>query len=74
MSKRSNTVPYTNARREGRTSPGLVEVIERGDPRHWSAVPQVVPNRADLRARGLRGRRRFRFVTRCRRVYRGVVE
>lgn len=52
-----NTVPYTNARREGRTYPGRVEMIERGDPRHWSALPPVVPNRADLRARGVRGRR-----------------
>lgn len=52
--KRSNTVPYTNARREGRTKPGLVEVIERDDPRHPMNGPVVVSNRADRR-RHVRG-------------------
>lgn len=70
MSKRSNTVPYTNARREGRTNPDLVEFIERDDPRHWSRGPQYVPNRADLRARGIRGPQRRRYVARCRRLHR----
>ena len=51
MSKRSNTFPYTNARREGRTTPGAVEVIEAADPRHWTQTPRYVPNRADLRRR-----------------------
>jgi len=55
MSKRSNTTPYTNANRAGRTVPDLVEVIEKNDPRHYSRSEQVIPNRADLRRRGIRG-------------------
>ena len=74
MRKRSKTHPYTNARREGRTNPDLVEFIERNDPRHWSQGPQFVPNRADLRARGLRGPRVRRFIARCRRAYRGEAQ
>ncbi len=53
MSKRSNTFPYTNAREAGRTNPGLVEVIEKTDPRHWSNAGKQLkakPNRADRRA------------------------
>lgn len=37
-----NTVPYTNARREGRTKPGLIEML---------LGPAYVPNRADRRRR-----------------------
>lgn len=71
MSNRSNTVPYTNARRDGRTAPGMFEVIEVGDPRHWTSAPKVVPNRADLRRRGVRGPRQARYLPACRQVYRG---
>lgn len=46
-----NTVPYTNARREGRTSPGKIEFITP-DPRYSSRKPQN-PNRAMLRSRGI---------------------
>lgn len=53
MSKRSNTFPYTNAARSGRTKPGLVEFIAATDPRARGTQP--VPNRADLRRRGIRG-------------------
>lgn len=49
-----NTVPYTNARRAGRTNPGLVEIIEKDDPRHFSFRKLMVMNRADRRARGNR--------------------
>lgn len=54
MSKRSNTVPYTNAARAGRTKPGLIEIIEKDDPRHFAHRELIVPNRADRRARGHR--------------------
>lgn len=52
MPKTTNTVPYTNARREGRTNPGLIEIIAPTDPR--AQRPALVPNRADRRARGER--------------------
>lgn len=75
MSKRSNTVPYTNARREGRTNPDRVEF--RDTPAEASVGPWVgainalsVPNRQDLRARGIRGPQRRRYVARCRRLHR----
>lgn len=47
-----NTVPYTNARREGRTSPGMVEMIAPDDSRRTG--PRYVPNRADRRRDGHR--------------------
>lgn len=44
---------YTNDRREGRTNPDLVEIIEADDPRHHSNQgKRTVLNRADRRARG----------------------
>lgn len=48
----TNTVPYTNARREGRTNPDLVEYIRPDDPRRRR--PRYVENREDRRAYGLR--------------------
>lgn len=48
-----NTIPYTNARREGRTKPGLIEMLAPDDPRNVG--PRYVENRADRRARGHRG-------------------
>lgn len=50
MAKTTNTVPYTNARRAGRTNPGCIEFIEPSDPRRRG--PRYVMNRADRRARG----------------------
>ena len=50
--KTTNTVPYTNARRAGRTKPGLIEFRDH-DPRLF--MPFYVENRADRRRRGLRG-------------------
>lgn len=47
-----NTVPYTNARREGRTRPGLIEMLAKDDPRLTG--PAYVANRADRRRRGYR--------------------
>lgn len=76
MSKRSNTVPYTNANRAGRTQPGLIEIIEKSDPRHYSRSEQVVPNRADLRRRGIRGgasRRLPGLHARCSKTFRPKV-
>jgi hypothetical protein len=35
---KTNPVPYSNARREGRTSPGVYEMIPPTDPR-YQAVP-----------------------------------
>ena len=49
MSKRSNTFPYTNAAREGRTEPGKREFISGADTR--AQTPRYVPNRADMRRR-----------------------
>lgn len=72
MSQRTNTVPYTNARRAGRTDPDLVEFIEGDDPRRRG--PRYVPNRADLRAQGIRGPQRRRYAARCRRTYREAVQ
>lgn len=68
MARTTNTVPYTNARRAGRTNPDLVEFIEGADPRRRG--PRYVPNRADLRAQGVRGPRVRRYVARCRKVAR----
>lgn len=48
-----NTVPYANARREGRTKPGLIEMLAKDDPRLLGTA--YVPNRADLRHRHHRG-------------------
>lgn len=67
MSKRSNTFPYTNAAREGRTQPGLIEdrATAPATSKGWlgsilkpKPAAGVVPNRADLRARGVRGGKR----------------
>lgn len=53
MNKKTNTVPYTNDYREGRTSPGFIELIGPTDPR---ILPKrVVMNRADRRRQGQRG-------------------
>lgn len=53
MSKRSNTHPYTNANRAGRTQPGLIELMRPDDPRLQG--PNYAPNRATFRAKGVRG-------------------
>lgn len=74
MSTRSNTFPYTNARREGRTQPGLIEDrAEVSSTREgWLGSilkPQpkgVVPNRSDLRRRGVRGPGRGPLALRAR--------
>lgn len=47
-----NTLPYTNARRTGRTHPDMVELIAPSDPR--ASGPQYVSNRASRRASGQR--------------------
>lgn len=52
MARTTNTVPYTNARRAGRTQPGLIEFIDGDDPRRRG--PRYVENRADRRRRGHR--------------------
>lgn len=52
---------YTNAAREGRTKPGLVETIDADDPRHWTNAPRHRTNRADRRAAGQYGQRRFAY-------------
>lgn len=49
-----NTVPYTNARRSGRTSPGLIEIIDQADPRHPGNPEPRQPNRGDRRRRAVR--------------------
>ena len=56
--KTTNTVPYTNARREGRTHPGLIEMrtevqVPSSGPngRYFVRLVDGVENRADRRAR-----------------------
>ena len=44
-----NTVPYTNARREGRTNPGLIEFIGENDVRNPRNQP-IPQNRKTRRA------------------------
>ena len=63
-----NTVPYTNARRAGRTHPDVVEVIGKTDPRHPDNPAPTVPNRAELRARGIGVRKPVRLKARRRPV------
>lgn len=53
MNKKTNTVPYTNDFREGRTSPGFIERLEPYDPRVIGK--RFVQNRADRRRQGQRG-------------------
>jgi hypothetical protein len=65
MSTRSNTHPYTNANRAGRTQPGLIEIIEKSDPRALGV--RYVPNRATLRAQGVRGATRVATVAQAKR-------
>lgn len=48
-----NTVPYTNARREGRTNNEAVEIIKREDPRHPLNHLPVHGRRASARRQGL---------------------
>ena len=45
-----NTVPYTNASREGRTNPGMLEIIAPTDPRHNKYRHSSENNRAGRRA------------------------
>jgi hypothetical protein len=44
---------YSNDAREGRTSYGKIEIIDREDPRHFTRRGEkVIPNRAAKRAAG----------------------
>lgn len=75
MARTTNTVPYTNARRAGRTNPDLVEfreLVQTPSIGPWAGAMRalLVPNRVDLRAQGIRGPQRRRYAARCRKAAR----
>lgn len=59
MSRKTNTVPYTNDRREGRTQPDLIEIIKDIDPRSKNYRPEMLtpPNRAQRRVMAKRDKK-----------------
>lgn len=73
MARTTNTVPYTNARRAGRTAPGLIEMITELDPRfRFGGVGPISfrNGREARRASGLHSSHAIKKSASCLKVHR----